>query len=108
VVFTAPLAAEVDADRSSPVRIQFSRDMDPRSFRDRIRVSYQGQAAPGASVAPPGFTIRYLEGPRALEIKFAEPLDRFRAVKIDLLEGIVSAIDNQPLAPWSLTFTTGG
>jgi hypothetical protein len=108
VVFTAPLAGEVDADRSSPVRIQFSRDMDPRSFRDRIRVSYQGQAAPGATAAPPAFTVRYLEGPRALEIKFAEPLDRFRAVKIDLLEGIASAIDNQPLAPWSLTFTTGG
>jgi len=108
VVFTAPLGGEADADRSSPVRIQFSRDMDPASFRNRIRASYEGQAAPGAPTAPPAFTFRYLDGPRALEIKFAEPLDRFRTVKIDLLEGIVSAIDNQPLAPSSLTFTTGG
>jgi len=29
-------------------------------------------------------------------------------VKVELLEGIVSAIDNMPLAPWSMTFTTGG
>ncbi len=108
VVFTAPLAGEAGTDRSSPVRLQFSRDMDPRSFRDRVRVAYQGQAPPGAAAAPPAFTVRYLEGPRALEIKFSEPLDRFRAVKIDLLEGIVSAIDNEPLAPWSMTFTTGG
>jgi len=29
-------------------------------------------------------------------------------VKIELLDGITSAVDNQPLAPYSLTFTTGG
>jgi hypothetical protein len=29
-------------------------------------------------------------------------------VKVDLLDGITSAVDHKPLAPWSLTFTTGG
>jgi hypothetical protein len=29
-------------------------------------------------------------------------------VKVELLDGIMSAVDNQPLAPYSLTFTTGG
>jgi hypothetical protein len=27
---------------------------------------------------------------------------------VELLDGIMSAVDNQPLAPYSLTFTTGG
>jgi Bacterial Ig-like domain len=107
VVFSTPTAGETDAERALPIRIQFSRDMDPKSFINHVRLSYIGNAAPGAPAAPP-IAIRYVEGNRALEIKPAQPLDRFRVVKIDLGEGIVSAIDNQPLAPWTLTFTTGG
>jgi hypothetical protein len=107
VIFTAPIEGDTSADRATPIRIQFSRDMDARSFRDRIRVSYVGAVPQGAPPAPPAFSFRYLDGPHALEIRFAEPLDRFRNVKIELLEGIVSAVDNQPLSPWSLTFSTG-
>jgi Bacterial Ig-like domain len=107
VVFSAPTAGETDAERAMPIRIQFSRDMDPKSFVNHVRVSYIGPAPPGAP-AIPSFTIRYIEGNHALEIKPSLPLDRYRVVKIDLVEGILSAIDNQPLAPWSLTFTTGG
>jgi hypothetical protein len=107
VVFSAPTAGETDAERAMPIRIQFSRDMDPKSFANHVRVSYVGPAPPGAQ-AIPAFTIRYIEGNRALEIKAAAPLDRFRTVKVELLEGIVSSIDDLPLAPWSLTFATGG
>ena len=110
IVFTAPIAGESDADRSSPVRIQFSRDIDPRSIRDHVRVAYTSPAPPPAGVppTPPNFTVRYNEGTHSLEIKFAEPLDRYRGVQVTLLDGIVSNIDNQPLGVWSLTFTTGG
>jgi hypothetical protein len=110
VVFTAPIAGETDADRSTPIRIQFSRDIDPRTIREHIRVTYTSPAPPpaGAPASPPSFTARYNEGNHSVEIKFAEPLDRYRGVKVDLLEGILSNIDNQPLAPWSLAFTTGG
>jgi hypothetical protein len=108
IVFTAPIPGEIDVDRTSPVRIQFSRDMDPRTFRDHIRVSYTGTAPAGAPAAPPPFTARYNEGSHSIELKFNDTLDRFRNVKIELTEGILSNIDNQPLAPWSLTFTTGG
>ena len=108
VVFSTPTAGETDADRNGPIRIQFSRDMDAKTFKDRVRVSYAGAAPAGAPSAPPATTIRYVEGNRALEIKLAAPLDRYREVKIELLEGITSAVDNQPLAPYSLTFTTGG
>ena len=107
VVFSAPTAGETDAERAGPIRIQFSRDMDGRTFANRVRLSYTGAAAAGAP-APPAFTVRYVDGNRALEIRLAAPLDRYRTVKVDLLEGILSNIDNQPLAPYSLTFTTGG
>ncbi len=107
VVFSAPSADETDADRQLPIRIQFSRDMDPKSFANHVRVSY-ADPAPAGAPAFPAFTIRYVEGTRALEIKAASPLDRFRAVKVELLDGIVSNIDNTPLAPWAMTFVTGG
>ncbi len=107
VVFSAPTAGETDAERAGPIRIQFSRDMDGRTFANRVRVSYTGAAAPDAP-PPPAFTIRYVDGNRALEIRLAAPLDRFRTVKVELLEGILSNIDNQPLPPYTLTFTTGG
>jgi hypothetical protein len=107
VVFSAPTAGETDAERAGPIRIQFSRDMDGRTFTNRVKVSYTGAAAPGAP-PPPAFTVRYVDGNRALELRFASPLDRYRTVKVDLLEGILSNVDNQPLPPYSLTFTTGG
>jgi hypothetical protein len=108
VVFSTPTAGETDADRVAPIKIQFSRDMDGKTFTGKVRVSYAGPTPPGAPPTPPTFTIRYIEGARGLEIKLAGPLDRFRTVKVDLLEGILSNVDNQPLAPYSLTFTTGG
>ena len=48
----------------------------------------------------------YHEANRALEIKFAKPLERFQTVKVELLDGI-AAMDGQPLAPWAMTFSTG-
>ena len=108
VIFTAPEQGETDVERTGTIRIQFSRDMDPKSFRDHVRISYAGPGQAGAASALPQMTLRYVEGTRALEIKPASALDRFRQVKVDLLEGIISIIDNKPLAPFSLTFTTGG
>jgi hypothetical protein len=106
VIFSAPLPDETDISPAGAVRVQFSRDMDPRSFRDRVRVSYAAPPA-GAAPATPVVNVAYREGNRSLEIKFAKPLDRFQKVKVELLEGI-TAVDGQPLPPWTLTFTTGG
>ncbi len=108
VVFSTPTADETDADRGGPIRIQFSRDMDGKTFSGRVKVFYAGAAPAGAPAGPPTYSVRYVEGTRALEIKLSAPLDRFRQVKVQLLEGITSNIDNQPLAPYTLTFTTGG
>jgi hypothetical protein len=102
VVFSAPVPDEPDVEPTVVVRIQFSRDMDARSFKDRIRVAYASPQPAG----PPAWGFNYNVGSRGIELKFAKPLERFQTVRIDLLEGI-RAIDGEPLKPWSLTFVTG-
>jgi hypothetical protein len=42
-----------------------------------------------------------------LRITFAQPLERWRSVRIELLDGI-KATDGQLLKPWQMTFTVGG
>lgn len=110
VVFSAPMQGESDVLTSASVRIQFSRDVDPATFRGRVRVSYSDEETRerGEPVTPNvQFTTQYLPGTRVLEIKFANPLERFRTVRVELLEGVMGT-DGQPLTPWTLTFQTGG
>lgn len=103
VIFSAPVQDDTDVPPTTDVRIQFSRDMNPASFEGRVHVRYAGSSE---DVGPPAFTVAYRPGPRVLEIRFAAPLDRFRTVRVELGEGIVSS-DGLPLAPWTLTFTVG-
>jgi hypothetical protein len=106
VIFSAPVPDDVDVDRTGPVRIQFSRDMDPRTIRDRVRVSYTPPTGGAPAFVVPPFATTYNDAAHAIEIKFAQPLERFQQVKIELLEGM-TALDGQPLKPWTLSFTTG-
>jgi len=53
------------------------------------------------------FTANYSAFNRVVELKFAKPLERFRTVNVDLLEGILGT-DQQPLKPFRLTFALGG
>ncbi len=105
VVFSAPIADDVDVSPSTTVRIQFSRDMKAATFKDRVRVAYFGGAA-GPTPTPPAFRTAYHDDERELEITFEQPLQRFRSVRVDLLEGI-TALDGAVMAPWSLTFSVG-
>lgn len=110
VVFSSPTEGEVDVPLDTRVRIQFSRDMDPASFKDQIRVGYAPSQAPGQNEPPaPAHTITttYDAPTRALSIRFAEPLIRFRTVQIELLGGI-KATDGAAVVPWMLTFSVGG
>jgi hypothetical protein len=100
VIFSAPTGEETDVPTSASVRIQFSRDMDGASFRNRITAHYAN------STTPLPFTTQYLPGTRVLEMKFAAPFDRFATVVVELGEGIIGT-DKQPLRPWTLTFETG-
>jgi len=110
IVFSAPTEDETDVLTSTTVRIQFSRDLDQSTLKTRIKPHYQASqsAAPGEPVPPPvEFTFQYSAANRVLEIKFTKPLERFRTLKVDLVEGIVGT-DGQPLKPWTLTFMLGG
>jgi hypothetical protein len=107
VIFSMPVPDDTDVDRTAPIRIQFSRDLAGATVRNHVRVTYVPTAANPTPPAAPTIAVTYQDGSRALEIKFAQPLERFQTVKVELIEGI-TATDGQPLAPWTLTFTTGG
>jgi hypothetical protein len=61
---------------------------------------------PNATAPPPPSTSEYHRDNRVLEITFKMPLDRFRTVKVELLEG-VTATDGAALRPYALTFSIG-
>jgi hypothetical protein len=103
VVFNSPTLDETDVERDATVRVQFSRGLREASLEGRIRASYLG--AP-AEAAPIELDATYDGATRSVQIRFAEPLEPFRTVRIELLEGI-TAFDGGPFAPWTLTFSVG-
>jgi hypothetical protein len=110
VVFSAPTADEVDVALGTTVRIQFSRDINPATFKGQVTASYAaGQSTETGEPQPPPLKIvtSYNEGLRTLEVRFDPPLARFRTVTIRLGDGI-AAFDNAQLVPYTLSFTTGG
>ena len=110
VVFSAPTEEETDVSLTTNVRIQFSRDLDPATFKGRIRVSYVEQPRPdtvATGARSVDFTTEYSAFNRVLELKFVKPLEQFRMVKIELLDGILGT-DQQSMKPWTLTFESGG
>jgi len=110
VVFSAPTEEETDVLQTTNVRIQFSRDLDQSTLRGRIRAHYlESQTVERGEPTTPSieFTTQYNSANRVLELKFAKPLERFRTVIVDLLDG-VKGTDGQPLKPWKLTFSLGG
>jgi hypothetical protein len=110
VVFSAPTQDETDVAIATSVRIQFSRDLDQATLRGHVRVQYvDAQSVERGEATPPAvqFTMQYSAANRVLELKFAKPLERFRSLNVDLLEGILGT-DKQPLQPFRLTFALGG
>ena len=110
VIFSAPTQDETDVPMATTVRIQFSRDIDPATLKGRIKPHYlESQSAErGEPVTPAAdFTFQYAGANRVLELRFTKQLERFRTLKVDLLDGIVGT-DGQPLKPWTLTFMLGG
>ena len=90
--------------------IQFSRDLDQSTLKNRIKASYlESQSVERGEPTTPAaeFTFQFAAFNRVLEIKFTKPLERYRTLKIDLLDGILGT-DGQPLKPWTLTFALGG
>jgi len=110
VIFSAPTQGETDVPMSSSVRIQVSRDIDPATLKGHVRVAYlESQTRERGELVTPTaeFTAQYNAANRVIEIRFTKPLERFRTVRVELIEGILGT-DQQPLKPWTLTFDTGG
>lgn len=106
VIFSAPLADDIDVPPDGTLRVQFSRDMDAESFEGRVRARY-GQGAAAAEGTEIPVTLGYRGRNRVLEVRFDEELERFQSVTVELLEGI-SANDGTPLEPWTIAFFVGG
>jgi hypothetical protein len=107
---SVPAEGEADVRRDVVIRVQFSRPMNPDSFADRILVTYsradsveRGEAQPPAVT----FSTTYDAASRTVDIIPTTPLERFRPVRVELLEGIAGA-DGSTLDAWELQFTTGG
>ena len=110
VIFSAPTDGQSDVSLSTTVRIQFSRDLDPKTLNGHVKAGYsQEQSTRRGEPQPPAitFSLHYFPARRELEVIFDRPLDRFRTLKLQLLPGILGA-DHQPLKPWTLSFTLGG
>jgi hypothetical protein len=110
VLFAAPSEGEADVRLDERIRLQLSRDLDPATLKGRIRITYSSSESRDRGEAQPPevtFATTYSRENRALEIRPAQPLERFRAVKVEFLEGI-KGTDGGAMAPFTLTFTTGG
>jgi hypothetical protein len=105
VIFSSPTEGDLEVSPTRPVRLQFSRGLDPASIDGQIRVTYAGAGT--SEAAAPAFEHAYDLDTRAIEIMFTNPLERFRTVTVELLDGI-RTFDGAPVVPSTLTFSTGG
>ena len=103
VVFSSPTDGETGVSPSAPIRVQFSRGVDPPTLNGRFRLSYMGGSAPSGTV---DVQAAYDVGTNAVVLKLSKPLEAFRTVKIELLDG-VKTFDGAPIKPWSVTFSVG-
>jgi hypothetical protein len=101
VVFNSPTADEINVAPTGTVRVQFSKGVNVATLEGQIRVTYLGDAA---DAPRPAFQHAYDAATRALELRFTQPLDRLKTVRIELLDGI-KAFDGAPFQPWTLTFS---
>ena len=103
VVFNSPTEGETDVSSAAPIRIQFSRGLNESSLAGNIRVTYVGQQSEGGLE----FKTAYDAANRAVQIMFPKPLEAFRTVKVELLDGL-KGFDGAPFKPWVVTFSVGG
>jgi hypothetical protein len=103
VVFSSPTDGETNVPSTAPIRVQFSRGIDPPTINGRLRLSYLGGNAPTDSV---DVQTTYDVGTHAVVLRLSKPLETFRTVKLELLDG-VRTFDGAPIKPWSVTFSVG-
>ncbi|HSB61024.1 MAG TPA: Ig-like domain-containing protein [Vicinamibacteria bacterium] len=97
VVFSLPLDGERDVPPTGRFAVQFSKDMNEESFKDRVLLRYAGQPQPGDRDFGAA-RISYDGGRRALIVDPGDVLRSGRVLELILLPGIVD-IDGLPLEP---------
>lgn len=95
VVFSLPIDGERDVPSDTVFQVQFSRDMDEASLRDRVLFRYAGRPQPGDN-ALDAVRFSYDGGLRTLQVDPGDLLRPGRVVELVLLPGIVD-IDGSPL-----------
>jgi hypothetical protein len=95
VVFSLPLDGERDVAPNAVFKVQFSKDMEEGSFKDRVVFRYAGRPQPGDN-ALDAKRITYDLGLRTLQVDPGDLLRPGRVVELILLPGIVD-LDGLPL-----------
>ena len=112
VIFSDPAEGEIDVPLRAPVRLQFSREMNPDTFKDNVRWTFTtvdsvstGAGTPREADRIPEF--KYDRAKRSLEIRLTlNDSASYRNIILELRDGI-AATDGAKLKPWQLTFVFG-
>ena len=97
LVFSLPLDGELDVPRDTRFVVQFSKDMDEKSFDGHVGLRYAGPRRPGDRGFD-GMTLSYDGGLRALTVDPGDLLLPGREVEVVLRPGILD-IDGLGLVP---------
>ncbi len=106
VVFSDPQDGDTNVPLGKTIVIQFSRDMDPASFKGNLH--WRSAAADSQDELPrSGLEVKYEKSNRSIEVKMdADDVAPNRNVVLELPDSI-HATDGAPLKSWSMTFTFG-
>ena len=112
VIFTDPAEGETDVSLRTPIRLQFSREMNPDTFKGNVRWTFTAADAVNTGGVTPRepprqADFKYDRAKRSLEIRISlNDGASYRNVIIELGDGI-AATDGAKLKPWELTFSFG-
>ncbi len=90
-----PLDGEREVPPDGVFQVQFSKDMDEPSFKDRVSFRYAGRPQPGDNSLD-AMRVTYDGGLRTLQVDPGDRLRPGRVVELLLLPGIVD-LDGLPL-----------
>jgi hypothetical protein len=113
VIFTDPGEGETDVPLKTVIRLQFSREMNPDTFKGNVLWTFTAADAVNTGGVTPReperqADFKYDRAKRSLEIRL--PLNdgaSYRNVILELRDGI-AATDGAKLKPWQLNFSFGG
>jgi Big-like domain-containing protein len=103
IVFSSPTDGETNVSATTPIRVQFSRGVDPMTLKGHFRLTSIGGAPPEGTM---DVQANYDVGSHAVVLRLSKPLEAFSTVKLELLDG-VKTFDGAPVKPWSVTFSVG-